>query len=65
MSLTLIETMKDIEQSDKWNSTYQMAKSLKVGKSLIQTVIDYSHGTSAHAHEALRIHLHNLCAYKL
>ena len=22
-------------------------------------IIDYSHGTSTHAHEALRIHLHN------
>ena len=27
--------------------------------------IDYSHGTSAHAHEALLIHLHKLCAYQL
>ena len=27
--------------------------------------IDYSRGTSAHAHEALRIHLHKLCTYKL
>ena len=27
--------------------------------------IDYSRGTSAHAHEALPIHLHKLCAYKL
>ena len=27
--------------------------------------IDYSHGTSAHAHKALRIHLHKLWAYKL
>ena len=36
-----------------------------IGKYGVKPTIDYSRGRSVHAHEALRIHLHKLCAYEL